>query len=526
MLTPHTIVICPGQGGFAPAQWRDLAARPQLRPTLEDMDRATRDELGIDLLTCLDEDRTPAELAVQAPALLQLLIHANSVLAGTWELQLSCTRPDLLMGHSLGEIAALALGGAFTHEQGMRIVCRRTAALLEHNPDGGAMLAVGVSAERTTAAIRLLALDDSLVIAGTNASDRTVLSGTADAIGAAAQLFRQVGLVTSAVPSPWAFHHPMLADAARTFRTSLAPLAAAPLKVPVYSPVLQREYRTGEDLSESLAQHFTIPFSFGEALTQAALRTRSGEVVAAGGGGVITALARRIVDSEWTVREIDLDAVDVARDLAVETWLLNLLTGARNLADDAQDRAFRQFWETEGRDEFIALARRAAAGAGHDVVKFAITNDTATSGAAAPGSLGPASNGLGLSPMPPAHAAPAGTPTPASPVDRDGVITRLAALYAEALEYPEEVFTDEPHVQLEADLGVDSVKQTDLLARAAAQFDIPIPEDGFSVAGYPTFESVVDLIAGVARGGDGPGLRVPTTDRTLALADVSPGGHA
>ena len=43
--------------------------------------------------------------------------------------------------------------------------------------------------------------------------------------------------------------------------------------------------------------------------------------------------------------------------------------------------------------------------------------------------------------------------------------------YATALEYPVEVFTKD--VELEADLGVDSVKQTELLSRAADHYQLP-----------------------------------------------------
>jgi acyl carrier protein len=67
-------------------------------------------------------------------------------------------------------------------------------------------------------------------------------------------------------------------------------------------------------------------------------------------------------------------------------------------------------------------------------------------------------------------------------------------LYAQVLEYPEEVFED--LAELEADLGVDSVKQTELFARVAEMFGLGMRPDGFRVADYPTFGAVVDFVQG------------------------------
>jgi acyl carrier protein len=72
------------------------------------------------------------------------------------------------------------------------------------------------------------------------------------------------------------------------------------------------------------------------------------------------------------------------------------------------------------------------------------------------------------------------------------VLAQLRATYADALEYPEEVFLDD--ADLEADLGIDSVKQTELLARVAETYALPpLPED-FRLADYTTLSQIADLI--------------------------------
>lgn len=495
MSVPSTIIIFPGQGGFTSRLWQDLAARPELKPVLEQMHRAASEESQIDLLGASLESSTASELSRQNPGLLQVLIHATSILAGTWEIQVAGNRPTLLMGHSLGEIAALCLGGAYTPEQSMRIVCRRSAALTAHQPEGGAMLAVGAKTERAAGLIALLDSGEELAVAGTNGPVRTVLSGGREVIETAANTLRGADIVATSIPSPWAFHHPMLVPAAETFYASITDISRGPLTYPVHSPVLGHSYDDAEDLARSIAEHFTTPFDFGTALSTAAKELSSGEVIDAGGGGIITALSKEVLDGNaWSVRGIDLSRSAAPQDLTGlitghdEKWLLSMLNGGIR-ADETKTRAVIDYWTREGRTAFSALARETSA-----------VFQAAASAVDAPGTDAPTDPAVG-----PLH-----TPASVSAIGpgRDEVVGRLAGLYAEALEYPVEVFTEELGVQLEADLGVDSVKQTDLLARVAQEFGMPIPNEGFSVAGYPTFGSVVELVLENGPGQSATGRRV------------------
>ena len=67
-----------------------------------------------------------------------------------------------------------------------------------------------------------------------------------------------------------------------------------------------------------------------------------------------------------------------------------------------------------------------------------------------------------------------------SPFDRAvlGVFAELVAVYAEAMEYPPEVFTET--VELEAELGIDSVKQTEIMGRLSDTYGLPkLPPHGY-----------------------------------------------
>lgn len=80
--------------------------------------------------------------------------------------------------------------------------------------------------------------------------------------------------------------------------------------------------------------------------------------------------------------------------------------------------------------------------------------------------------------------------TPTDRPNREAVLARLRRLYAAALEYPEEVLTED--ALLEAQLGVDSLKQTALLGKVVAEFGLS--EDPAAVWDLPSLGKIADHV--------------------------------
>jgi acyl carrier protein len=83
------------------------------------------------------------------------------------------------------------------------------------------------------------------------------------------------------------------------------------------------------------------------------------------------------------------------------------------------------------------------------------------------------------------------------------VLDRLRALYGEALDYPLDVLTETAH--LEADLGVDSLKQTALLAEVADVFKLTGERGQLAPAKFPDLGKIADHLAGDATRPSRPG---------------------
>ncbi|KAL9637500.1 MAG: hypothetical protein Q9164_002147 [Protoblastenia rupestris] len=154
---------------------------------------------------------TKAMTVVQQQITTVVLEIALADLWRSWAVQ-----PDLLIGHSLGEYAALCISGVLSVSDTLHLVGRR-ASMMEQQctPGYHAMLAVGASVgsvEKTLAAKGF----GSCEIACRNAPDMTVVSGTVEDLTNLHQILQAAKIKAKFLSVPYAFHstqvNPILTD--------------------------------------------------------------------------------------------------------------------------------------------------------------------------------------------------------------------------------------------------------------------------------------------------------------------------
>ncbi|WP_028933378.1 type I polyketide synthase [Pseudonocardia spinosispora] len=176
---PKVVFVFPGQGSQWAGMGRDLyEAEPAFRDALDTCDAAIRAETGWSVVAELHAPRSRLEPSTERIDVVQPVLFAIQVALAHWW-RSAGVRPDTVLGHSMGEIAAAHVAGALTLADAVRVVCRRSRLLLRL-AGKGAMALVELPVDEVRP--RLLPARDLVSVAASNSPRSTVLSGDPDAL--------------------------------------------------------------------------------------------------------------------------------------------------------------------------------------------------------------------------------------------------------------------------------------------------------------------------------------------------------
>ncbi len=293
-----TALLFAGQGSFEPELFLRLKAlHSDLGDELQAVAAACR-AVGVEaapLLFASDAARVRQALE-QVPQLDQLGIYLSGVLGARW-LERQGVSPDVFVGHSFGEIAAMTSAGALDLATGAQVVCHRIRALEVVPDDSGTLAAVALGEAEVVRAIADCG-SSGLTVAGRNHAKQTVVAGARAELERLRALLESRGQGFTFIASRYPFHHPGMAEAATGFR---AFLASVPMQAPrgrVYSPIERRQYAGGSaELADALASHLVRPFDFLGAV-EALSRAGCTRFVDCGTSGVLARIVQKILPAE------------------------------------------------------------------------------------------------------------------------------------------------------------------------------------------------------------------------------------
>ncbi|WP_019890102.1 acyltransferase domain-containing protein [Streptomyces purpureus] len=237
-----------------------------------------------DWLACVDGG--PADRGTSAQPLLFLIGYAiGEVLASRG------IRPAVMVGHSVGELAAATLAGVLDLPAAARILAARCSAL-EEAPPGG-MLAVAGAPETVLDCLRARSVGGSVVVGAHNGPQQTVLAGPEPDLSEAERAVRDGGLVARRVRALEPWHSPAMGPAARRFGAAVAAEPLRPPTIPIVSTRTGRVVTDAEAVRPGFwAEQMAAPVLFWPAL-DAVLGGGAYTVVDAAPAGGLATLARR-----------------------------------------------------------------------------------------------------------------------------------------------------------------------------------------------------------------------------------------
>jgi [acyl-carrier-protein] S-malonyltransferase len=300
------IAFCfPGQGSIEAGMGRDIA---EAVPEAHDVFVRGSAASGLDLeRLCFHGDADElVDTAVQQPA---LVATSLAVLAA---IRARGIEPDYVVGHSVGEFAALAATRSVTVEDAVALVRERGIAMAE------------AAARHPGSMAAILGLEDEVVEtlcrkilgvwpANYNCPGQIVVSGENDAVDECIERAQEEGARRAVkLKVSGAFHSPLVARAADRLRPAIERVRFQEPTAPFMSTVTAR-IESAQRMAPLLVDQLTAPVRF----TQAASELMRGGVktfVEVGPGNVLSGLVRRIDRSVKAISVNNLAALDKLHD--------------------------------------------------------------------------------------------------------------------------------------------------------------------------------------------------------------------
>jgi acyl transferase domain-containing protein len=497
-------ITFPGQGGQYANMLRPLArAYPVVARTLEEADRVYLRLTGRTLTGSFytedpkhyqqnDEDIHAAVFLVNV-ALYRLLV-AHGI------------RPHLLVGQSAGELAALVAAGSLTLEEGLRAIHSRTVAVLEMpTEDPGQMAALACASELVPEL--LSSLPGYATLAADNGPRACIVSADRIALPVLVERCAARGIECTVLAVSHGYHSELIGGARPAYRRVLEELRFRPPRVRLISTIDAADYgdRSPHKYPAFLTSQFVEPVRLRQALAEAhrqgarifieagpkwSLTQFTREILKGQPHGAIASIHPKVGDMEQFKRVVGYSFVNgvgqlseeaVGGEAEVEQALLQLpLDGVLE-----PDTALRVA---------IALGREFgvdASGAHPDnlrtfeaVIAFV---EQLRAGQTAQSQMAPGQR---------AETPPAAGQQPVTTVQKSIALEEevrrvLMENVVEKTGYPEDML--ELDLDLEADLGIDTVKQVDIFARTREHFGVP-RDPNRSLRDFNTLRKVIEHI--------------------------------
>jgi [acyl-carrier-protein] S-malonyltransferase len=278
--------VFPGQGSQKVGMGLDVL---EANPNLTSFYDKAAEVLGTDIKTiCFEgpkEDLTQTQNAQPGIFITSVVLYELFKASGL--------KPELVAGHSLGELTAYYASGVYSFEDGISLIRARGNAMAKATPAGVSGMAAVMGLELDVIQKVLEPFAEAPVVpANLNCPGQIVVSGEKTALEDTFPLFKEAGGKVIPLPVSGAFHSPLMAPASEELKSVVESLSFADAEVPIVLNRLAKAESSSEALKENIPIQVISPVRWIESIQEVA--SQVDVIVEIGPGKVLSGLIKKI----------------------------------------------------------------------------------------------------------------------------------------------------------------------------------------------------------------------------------------
>lgn len=278
--------IFPGQGAQFVGMGKDLYDNS---PLAKELFEKANEILGFRITDIMfsgtDEDLKQTK--VTQPAIFLHSVILAKVLGDNF-------KPQMVAGHSLGELSALVANGVLQFEDGLKLVSKRALAMQKACEAVPSTMAAILGLEDEVIEKICAEIDGVVVPANYNSPGQLVISGSIPAVEAACAKLTEAGAKRAMIlPVGGAFHSPLMEPAREELAAAIEATHFANPTCPVYQNVNAKAVTDPAEIKKNLVMQLTAPVKWTQIMNQM-IADGCTSVVEVGPGKVLQGLFKKV----------------------------------------------------------------------------------------------------------------------------------------------------------------------------------------------------------------------------------------
>ena len=278
--------IFPGQGAQFTGMGLDLYEKS---PLAQEYFEKANNILGFSITDIMFEGTAEQlkETKVTQPAIFLHSVILAKVLGDDFQ-------PEMVAGHSLGELSALVANGVLSFEDGLLLVSKRALAMQKACEIQKSTMAAIIGLENALVEEVCEQVDGVVVAANYNCPGQLVISGEIEAVEKACEILKEKGAKMAVMlPVGGAFHSPMMEPAREELAAAIEATEFSTPTCAVYQNVVAKAVTNPDEIKENLIAQLTAPVRWTQCV-QAMIADGGTEFIEVGPGKVLQGLMRKI----------------------------------------------------------------------------------------------------------------------------------------------------------------------------------------------------------------------------------------